>query len=169
MLNPGPADLVETIHIMPAFSNVQVISSPPFSLRGSANFFTETADVTPLFTEPAGPTNQIITRDQQINIKVDWTATGWTCMLMNNHQYVCKIFLECMGPLEAVPGEVTAIVNHIPVFTNNYSTLIATPPNLPAGLYKVVFTLSLRQTSPALSIPTGAFVELGYIQVLEDF
>lgn len=154
---------------MPAFSNVEVVGTPPFSLTGSANFFTETADATPLYTKPGGPTNQIITRDQQVNVKVDWTATGWACLLMNNHQYVCKIYLERMGADEGAPSEATSIVNHIPAWTNNYSTVIPTPMNLPVGLYKVVFTLSLRQTSPALQIPSGAFVELGYVQVLEDF
>lgn len=154
---------------MPAFSNVQVSTTPAFTLTGSAIFDSETADVTPGYTEPGGPTNQIITRDQQVNIRVDWTSTGWVCLLMNFHEYVCQIHLERMGQWESTPGLVTSVVPHIPALTNNYSTIIQTPPNLPVGLYKVVFALSLRQTSPAMSIPTGAFVELGYVQVLQDY
>ena len=129
----------------------------------------ESADGNPIWTFPGdSPTNRIISNEQSLKVEINWTTRGPLATLMGNCKYVCRVFLEQMGHAEANPGVYQSVVNHIPVFgPQNYATTIVVPAGLPAGVYRLVFSLNMLDATGD-PIPVAGFADLGFLQVFAN-
>ncbi len=128
----------------------------------------EAPDATPVWTFPGDtPTNRILSDDQSLRIDAQWTVQGPVAALMGNCKYLCRVFLEQMGAGEAFPGNYQTLVNHVPVVGPvNYTAHVTIPP-IPAGVYRIVFTLTMLGPSNN-HLPVAGFVDLGFLQVFSD-
>ncbi|TNE57171.1 MAG: hypothetical protein EP344_11490 [Bacteroidetes bacterium] len=126
----------------------------------------ESADGTPIWTFPGDtPTNRILSTDQSLRVEVKWRTQGPLATLMGNCKYVCRVFLEQMGPSEAAPGVYTTVVNHIPVVgPHDYNATINIPAGLSEGVYRIVFSLNMLDATND-PIPVAGFADLGFLQV----
>ena len=126
----------------------------------------ESPDGTPIWTFPGDtPTNRILSTDQSLRVVVKWTTQGPLATLMGNCKYVCRVFLEQMGPNEAAPGTFSTVVNHIPVVgPQNYTANITVPAGLQEGVYRIVFSLNMLDAT-GNPIPVAGFADLGFLQV----
>lgn len=135
-------------------------------LNEKVNLGAEGPDGNPIWTFPGdNPSNRIISTDQTLSIKAEWTTKGPLATLMGNCKYVCRIFLEQMGQNEASPGVYQAVVNHVPVVGPQcYAARIVIPSGLQEGVYRLVFSFNMLD-STGNPIPVAGFADLGFLQV----
>ncbi|MBK6931286.1 MAG: hypothetical protein IPH12_10635 [Saprospirales bacterium] len=111
------------------------------------------------------PTNRMVSTDQSLVVDVEWTVEGPMASLMGNCKYICRLFLEQMGPGEAAPGFYQTQVNHIPVNgPTNYTAQISIPQGLSEGVYRVVFSFNMLDPNNN-PFPVAGFEDLGFLQV----
>lgn len=151
---------------MPSF-NCEVNLNAGFQIQNeNVVLGAEGPDGSPIWTFPGdNPTNRIISTDQSLNVRADWTTVGALATLMGGCKYVCRLFLEQMGQSEAAPGVYQSVVNHIPVVgPQPYSAPINIPAGLQPGVYRLVFSLNMLDAA-GNPIPVAGFADLGFLQV----
>jgi hypothetical protein len=162
---------LDQIFIMPTIVS-QGSTSALFNISaGVANLGAESNDVTPVWVDLGqNPTNRIITNDQSLTVNAQWTANGAFHLILGASgvsKWECNVYLEAMGNAEAFPGRYTTNVSLVNSATNTYNTAITIPAGLAAGLYRVVYSMTIKHGT--LNIPFGGFSDLGFIQVMADF
>jgi len=140
-------------------TNVQVIE------HSSTGGFTGV--VLPPAAAAPGPSNNLIQRDQDFDIKFDWTENGLFANFLGGGKWQIDVLFERMGGAETAFNPSTNQVS-AGVPGQSYTATVNIPKNtLDAGLYRVVTRMQWHFASGNPG-PLVMFSDIGLIQIYQD-
>lgn len=145
------------------------------TLTGNA-WTDEGTDTNPLFVSPVIPvdtqTNRIITSDQPLFIRSEFTCTGLLNLFLDpGDNWTCSVYVEQMGGGEYSGGPFDRIVPCVggkmsDTYNPSDTTVTIPAGSLTPGVYRLVFTL--RLTANSMAIPFGGFKDCGLVHVIQS-
>jgi hypothetical protein len=112
------------------------------------------------------PTNQIISQDQDLTVKVSWNVGG-IIPAISRLDYTVTMYLELMGTGSTLPYAASVTDGPLnPSTTKSYFTSVVIPSGLAVGVYRLVCAMTVKVNGAlGFNLPVAGFADCGFIQV----
>jgi hypothetical protein len=154
--------------MFPTVLTVQSNASAIFNVfNAQIDVINEGNDINPPFTGTGdAPTNQIISQDQDLKVRVSWNSGG-LIPAISRLDYTVTVYLELMGTGSTSPYAGTVTDGPLnPLTSQSYNTTITIPSGLAVGVYRLVCAMTVKiNGAGGFNLPVAGFADCGFIQV----